>query len=662
MRHLFVAAVLAAVVVVPRASAQEGASAVARAFGAREYIRQISLSPDGKRVAIVVPVGPRGTGVLVADPVAGGTPKTILRTPGTDGEKVTDCHWATSTRILCNVSVIRPGVTVRNLMFTRLIALDADGGNQKVVTARENFRALGVAQFGGDVIDWTGDGKGGILMARSYVPEETIGTRLASSAQGLGVERIDVSSLRRSNVENANPDAIEYLTDGNGTVRIMGTRQPTAAGRAGDVVSYVYRKAGGGGWHPLGKLRIGDGYDSGFNPVAIDRTLDAVYGFEGKGGRQALYRQRLDGSLTKELVLDHEGVDVDSLVRVGRQRRVIGASYATERRQMVYFDRDLEKLSASLGKALPGKPIVSIVDASEGERQLLIFAGSDDDPGRYYLYDKATRAVIEVLPSRPELEGVKLATMTPVSFPAADGTAIPGYLTLPAGSSGKGLPAIVMPHGGPGSRDEWGFDWWAQYFAARGFAVLQPNFRGSAGYGVGWFQKNGFQSWRTAIGDVNDAGRWLSKQGIAAPGKLAIVGWSYGGYAALQSAALDADLFKAIVAVAPVTDLETLRGEAQGFTHYPQVDRFIGRGAHVKEGSPARNALAIKAPVLLFHGDIDLNVGVGESRLMEKALRGAGRPVDYVEYKGLDHQLDDSVARAGMLETSDAFLRAALKL
>jgi dipeptidyl aminopeptidase/acylaminoacyl peptidase len=238
-----------------------------------------------------------------------------------------------------------------------------------------------------------------------------------------------------------------------------------------------------------------------------------------------------------------------------------------------------------------------------------------------YLFDKATRRMEEILPVRENLKGMTLATMQPVSFPAGDGTMIPGYLTVPPGSSGKGLPAIVMPHGGPGSRDEWGFDWLVQFFAARGYAVLQPNFRGSAGYGSNWYQKNGFKSWRVAIGDVNDAGRWLVKEGIAAPDKLGIVGWSYGGYAALQSAVLDPDLFKAIVAIAPVTDLDRLRQESEAFTNYRLVDQYIGRGPHIEEGSPARNAARIKAPVLLFHGTLDANVGVGESRLMDERLR-----------------------------------------
>ena len=263
---------------------------------------------------------------------------------------------------------------------------------------------------------------------------------------------------------------------------------------------------------------------------------------------------------------------------------------------------------------------------------------------------------------RPPLDGTTLASQKAITFRASDGTMIPAYLTLPPGSDGKGLPAIVMPHGGPAARDEWGFDWLSQFFANRGYAVLQPNFRGSTGYGDDWFAKNGFQSWRIAIGDVNDAGRYLLSSGIAAPGKLGIFGWSYGGYAALQSSVLDPDLFKAIVAVAPVTDLATLRSEASSYTSAMMVGKFIGHGAEVERGSPAQNVASIKAPVLLFHGDIDMNVGVGESRMMASRLRAAGKPVEYVEYKGLDHQLDDSAVRAEKLGKSDAFFRKAMGL
>jgi len=240
---------------------------------------------------------------------------------------------------------------------------------------------------------------------------------------------------------------------------------------------------------------------------------------------------------------------------------------------------------------------------------------------------------------------------------------IPGYLTLPPGKdSNKGLPAIVLPHAGPSARDYWGFDWLSQYFAYRGFAVLRPNFRGSAGYGDAWMIGNGFQSWRTAIGDVLDAGRWLVSQEIADPAKLAVVGWSYGGYAALQSAVVDPGLFKAVVAIAPVTDLPALKEEWRDWSNFRLVSQYIGDGADARAGSPANNADKIKVPVLLFHGGLDRNVAIRQSRLMAERLGKAGVKNELITWDDLDHQLEDSDARAQMLRKSDQFLRQVMGL
>ena len=190
--------------------------------------------------------------------------------------------------------------------------------------------------------------------------------------------------------------------------------------------------------------------------------------------------------------------------------------------------------------------------------------------------------------------------------------------------------------------------------------MLQPNFRGSAGYGEAWFGRNGFKSWDLAVGDVNDAGRWLVSQGIADPERLGVMGWSYGGYAALQSQVMDPDLFKAVVAIAPVADLGLLVEESRNYSSFVATRRMIGSGPHLDAGSPARHAEKFKSPVFLVHGTMDLNVRVGQSKLMNSRLEAAGKPVDYLEFEGLDHSLVHSQARAIMLNRIGGFLESNL--
>ncbi|WP_426014929.1 alpha/beta fold hydrolase [Caulobacter sp. DWR2-3-1b2] len=633
----------------------------ATAFGARQRVQQASLSPDGQSIALVQPLAEsQATAVFVARLDGAGQPKPILGSSG-HPDRLTNCHWVSNGRLVCGIFMM-VDQDAEKIGYSRIVAVNADGTKVQELSARSRGMAVAYRQDGGDIVDWLADdANGALLMTRSFMPEETTGTMLSNQKSGLAVERVDTTTLARSPIEPPRGDAVEYLSDQHGAVRIYGQQPKTNAGYRTARTNYFYRLPGAGAdWRPLGTYDA-EAY-TGFSPVAVDRDLNAAYGFERVDGRQALVRLSLDGAMKREVLVARDDVDVDDVIRIGRQNRVVGASFATDKRQSVFFDPALQKLAASLSKALLGHPVVTFVDASADEKRLLLWAGSDVDPGRYYLYDRNTHQLSEVMAQRPELADFKLSPVQAITYKAADGTMVPAYLTLPPGSDGKNIPAIVMPHGGPEARDEWGFDWLSQYFANRGFAVLQPNFRGSSGYGEAWFEKNGFQSWRQAVGDINDAGRWLQSQGVAAPGKLAIVGWSYGGYAALQSSVLDPDLFQAIVAVAPVTDLETLREEARLYDKYKLVDAFIGRGPHVKEGSPARNAEKIKAPVLMFHGDDDTNVGIGESRLMLSRLKAAGKSAELVVFKDLDHQLDDSAARAQMLDKADAFLRKTLGL
>jgi dipeptidyl aminopeptidase/acylaminoacyl peptidase len=421
-------------------------------------------------------------------------------------------------------------------------------------------------------------------------------------------------------------------------------------------IAYRYRPASSRDWQDLGTLNTVT--DNGFNPYAVDPRGNVVYGLKKREGRQALFARSLDGSNLETLVFARPDVDVSGIARIGRDQRVVGATYITDRRVTEYFDPAVKALVTSLSKALPMLPQVDVTDASNDEQRLLIHAAADDDPGRYYLFDRGTKTLQVLMQDRPQLAGRKLAKVQSVRYSAADGTMIPAYLTLPPEGPRKGLPAIVMPHGGPSARDEWGFDWLAQFFAARGYAVIQPNFRGSSGYGEAYLMQNGFRAWRTAISDVDDAGRWLAAQGIADKDRMAIFGWSYGGYAALQSGVVEPGLFKAIVAIAPVTDLSLLKDDLLNWSNYRVTSDYIGSIGPA--ASPAQNAGKIAAPVLLVHGTLDANVAYRQSTTMEGRLRAAGKRVEMMTFEGLDHQLEDGSARAKMLERADGFIRAAL--
>ncbi len=640
--------------------ANESVEDTAARFGVRASVLDISLSPSGNKIAWIAP-GPEHTEVLkVYDIGSGAGVQTIISNSEKSGD-LSRCDWVSETRLLCEVVGMAKRSDGLLIPYDRMFAINSDGSEAQQISDRRSRLALGFNQDGGDILalDIAGE-EGKILMTRNYVEEAATGTRLGSSKEGLGVDRVDIENGRKRSVESPDELASRYIADEKGELRLKVRSLIDGNGRLTGERVYMYREPGSKSWKRLENVTLGEQPIDGFSPIAVSAAKNSLYAYQTLNGYDAVIEIALDGTGTAQRLVSRGDVDVDGLIRIGRQRRVVGASFATEKRSVEYFDPELAELASALSKALPNQPLVSIAGASADENRLIIIASSDTDPGTVYLYDKSARNLEQLLAMREFLIDRPMGSMRPVTFPAADGTEIPGYLTLPAGSDGKNLPAIVLPHGGPAARDYWGFDWIVQFFTARGYAVLQPNYRGSSGYGAAWYGRNGFKAWDVAIGDVNDAGRWLVSQGIADPDKLAIAGWSYGGYAALQSQVVAPDLFKAVVAIAPVTDLGMLRDDARGYTNVRMVRDYIGSGPHIEAGSPRRHAEKFEAPVALFHGTLDINVEVRHARAMADALEDAGKQVSYTEYEDLQHDLGDSNARAEMLGKIDAFLTEAL--
>jgi dipeptidyl aminopeptidase/acylaminoacyl peptidase len=623
----------------------------ATAFGTRPSASMLSLSPDGASIAYVAPNEGEGSTLYT---MRLGDNARATRALVADGKpwRMRGCDWVANNRLACTIySVQKASVTdYEPVVVTRLVAVDADSKNLRMLSTQQR-QTRGFQLRGGEIIDRLPDEDGVVLMTRNYVGEENSSLSLTkvNSKTGLGVDRIDTRTGQSQPVEIPQDGVVNYLSDGRGHIRIMATRVvDNSLGQMRSYLRYFYRTAASREWRPLSKYDFLD--FSGYYPLAVDPDSNA-----------ALYKIALDGTLHEELVFKRPDVDVSGIVNLGRRQRPVGVTYITDQSHVHYFDADLEKTHDSLARALPKTPQITIADSSTDESVLLLRTASDHDPGMYYRFDRQKRQMQPLLSEREQLADVPLASVKAIDYPAQDGTHIPAYITYPPGSdSAKGLPAIVMPHGGPWSRDSGGFNWLAQFFAHQGYVVLQPNFRGSWGYGDAWFQNNGFQSWKIAIGDVLDAGRWLVTEGIADPAKLAIVGWSYGGYAALQSAIVDPKLFKAVIAIAPVTDLLDLKEERRYWSDHWIREKEIGDGPHVREGSPLRNVTRLEAPVLLFHGTLDRDVNYTQSKNMAAACSAAHARCELVTFDGLDHQLDDSNARTQLLRKSDDFLKQSL--
>ena len=618
----------------------------AAAFGARPAVGAPRLSPDGSSVMYITP-GPGPRGYAVISNLETGKTNVMTSVDG-NPEILNWCNYSSSDRAVCRISALTHQLA-QILGFQRLVSMNIDGTDGKLLGQRSSFYDTYLRQSDGVILDWNGARDGKVLMERSYIPEggqAAVESRLARSKSGLGVDVVDTRTLQASSVETPREEASDYMTDGRGNVRIMRVDEVRQFNALTGQIKYFYRTAGSHDWKTL--VDYGE-YDEQIEPLAIDADINAVYVLKKKDGRQALYTIKLDGTRAEKLIAENPRVDIDGVVRVGEGLRVIGYTFADESRHATYFDPEFKALADSLSKALPHLPLVDFVDASSDGRKLLIYAESDNDPGRFYLFDRDKKTLNEAMVERPQLEGRTLAKQKAVTVPAPDGAQIPAYLTLPPGKEARNLPAIILPHGGPSSRDEWGFDFLSQFLAARGYAVIQPEYRGSAGYGDQWLNENGFKNWRTSMGDIAASAKWLASQGIADPDRMAIFGWSYGGYAALMEAETDPQLYKAVIAVAPVTDLGLLKDDAKGYTSQRIVEDFVGDGPHIDQGSPLRHVDRIQVPVLLVHGDLDANVAFRHSQKMADALQRAGKQVEFLQYKGLDHQLRDSSVRAEFL-------------
>jgi len=377
-------------------------------------------------------------------------------------------------------------------------------------------------------------------------------------------------------------------------------------------------------------------------------------------GRAAIFELDLVKG-ERQLLFAHPEVDVGDSIEWPVDGRLVGFTFRTDRFARKIFDPEAAEVYATVDASLPDSEN-HIIGASRDAKRFLISSRVDTRPNHYFLLNLDQKQMQRVGSANPELDGAPLAAMKSVKIKGPDGVMLPGYLTVPVGSDGKNLPMVVYPHGGPHYRDSWGFDPVVQFMASRGYAVLQVNFRGSTGYGDDWYRA-GFQNWGTVmVDDINASTRWAIESGIADAKRVCIVGWSYGGYAALMGAIRDNTLYRCVVSIAGVSDLTSMEREDARFQGgRAAVKATLGTDSdELKAGSPLRAADRMKAPVLLIHGEDDVVVVQDQSKRMAHMLDLAKKKNELMIIKDGDHSLSRFEWRQALFTKLEAFLAANL--
>jgi len=343
---------------------------------------------------------------------------------------------------------------------------------------------------------------------------------------------------------------------------------------------------------------------------------------------------------------------------------LIGGVTNSDTPRTILFDPALQAKFDKVARALAPET-VTLTSTTPNLDRMIVLAEGPGDSGTYFLVDLAGGKVQAVAWRYPSILQDAVGAIRIVDYKAADGLQMQGILTLPPGRDAKSLPLVVLPHGGPEARDYARFDWWAQAFASRGYAVFQPNFRGSDGFGKA-FRDAGHGEWgRKMQTDVSDGVAELARQGLVDPKRACIVGASYGGYVALAGVTVQQGLYRCAVSVAGLSDLNAfLFWREEKFGQTGQVDRidhlFMGvtsaGDSSLRSLSPAHLASRADAPVLLVHGKDDTVVPIEQSLIMRDALSGAGKPVELVLLTGEDHWLSKAATRTQMLEESVSFV------
>ena len=580
---------------------------------------QMAMSPNGRKLAAVAPVNGRENLVVIDLDSKQSTALTDFNT--------VDVNWFTwvdDSRLIFRASnrELETGVWRRGAT----IAIDTDG---------KNSRNLAPDLRGGfAILARTRDGSGELII-----------TTHLRDIQSEDVYRYNTRTGRTKLISFDSPGrVVDWVIDHNLEPRVAMRLEPREAADKARKRTLWHRQSASDTWQQIGEL---SGDLDRLRPLAFDDDGQTLFVASRHGGdRSAIYRYDIAKKQLGNVVAQHPWLDLDDgLVIHPANGKVLGIRHSAEMPGTSWFDERYAAIQAGIDRALPDT-VNQITPGDDAARYLLVFARSATDAGAYYIFDTQQRALSRVAATRDWLPAALMPERRFVMYRARDGLNIPAWLTVPRGVDAKNLPLVVHVHGGPWVRSYHGIQWgrWptAQFFASRGYAVLEPEPRGSIGFGAKHYQLS-FKQWGLAMqDDITDGALHLVNEGIVDKSRMCLFGGSYGGYAALQGLVRDPDLWKCSHAYVAVTDIELKQNvtwsDTARYSDYYQTDfkRWIGDistdRARFDATSPAKNADRIKAAVMLTMGGQDIRVPLIHGTTFRDAMEKAGKALDYKVY------------------------------
>ncbi len=629
--------------------------AEAKKYKVEDFARGIAmlspkLSPDGTHLAALQPYqGRRAIFVYKLD----SNEQPVMIEPGSENDiRFSRFYWATDERLI--VVVVYPfvytppykrwqGYKVKTTA-SRTMAVNRDGTKPVVLLKEIQRRVDRTNLYQANILDLLDDEPEYLLMGEDINQDGFV-----------TVEKVNIRTGKTYTLMRGGPNTFDYQTDWDGKVRLRFDDDDIK-----DEVKIFLKKEDSVQWKLLSQAKWLSSSDMDPLGFSIENPNHLYILTRLKTGRRGVYLMDIVSGELIETVFEHDTFDVDGMSFFHDTHEPVGVHYIDDEPQTHYLSDRARKRAKLVKKNIPG-PVKTFMSFSKDGNRQVIRSTSDSSPPVYYLMDYKEKSISEIGRWYPQLRAEDMGEVRPYYFKARDGLEIPAYLTLPKGRS-RNLPTIVMPHGGPRARDGATFDYMAQLFANRGYAVVQPNFRGSEGYGED-FEHAGFKEWGLKMqDDVTDATRKVIRDGIADPKRICIVGWSYGGYASAMGIVKEPNLYKCSVAINGVYDLIEVMNKPAFWRGYHNYwgriigDKNGGDRPYMEHSSPAMRASEIRVPVLLITGEIDRTVLPKQARIFEAALRQSGKSVEAYYYPHGDHSLRYEPERIDAFTKIDAFL------